>query len=378
MKLKPLEKVALSLFILSVVITILVIAKVVLIPLAISMLLTYLLYPLVRKIESWGVHRGVAIFIVLFTALSLFGGAVLFVSVKISNTALNVEVLKEQIDRRTDSMINIMENDFGWNRETIESNLKKVTSNIASSWQEKVGGVFSKTTTTLFQIGILPVFIFFFLYYRTKTAYFLFKLVGRKQKRTTLTVLRKVSDVATKYITGLLIVMLVLSILNTIGLYIIGVPNGIVFGILAAILNLIPYLGMFIGNIITIVYVIFAVPDSSSMAVQVFLVYTFIQFLENNLITPNIVGNNIKINPFAIIVGVVLANLVWGVAGMLIIIPFLAIIKIIMWNIDDLKPFAYLISDRGTETQKMNFDWYKNLISKLKKKGRHFLTIIGL
>lgn len=365
---KPLEKVALSLFILSVLIAILVLAKTVLIPMAIGVFLTYLLYPLTRKIESWGVHRGIAISIVLLAALLLVGGAVLFVSIKISNTVLNVEVLKEQIDTRTDSFMNFMENELGLNRKTIESNVKKATSNITTSWQEKVGGVFSKTTTTLFQIGILPVFIFFFLFYRTKTAYFIFKLVGRKHKRTALTVLRNVSDVATKYITGQILVILILAILNTIGLYIIGVPNGIVFGILAAILNLIPYLGMFMGNVITIVYVLFTVPDSTSMAVQVFLVYSFIQFLENNLITPNIVGNNIKINPFAIIVGVLLANLVWGIAGMLIIIPFLAIMKIIMRNVDDLKPFAYLISDRGTEKQKIHIDWWDKLISKIKKK----------
>ncbi|GAB1453132.1 AI-2E family transporter [Draconibacterium sp.] len=368
MKLKPLEKVALSLFIFSVVIAILVLAKVVLIPLAISVFLTYMLYPLTRKIEGWGVHRGVAISIVLLITLMLFAGAVLFVSVKVSNTALNVELLKERVDSRTDSIMNTMENELGLNRSTIETNIKKATSSITSSWQEKVGGIFSKTTTTLFQIGILPVFIFFLLYYRTKTAYFIFRLVGRHKKRTTLKVLKQVANVATKYLTGQLLVILVLSVLNTIGLYIIGVPNGIIFGILAAVLNLIPYLGMFMGNVITIVYVLFTVPDSSSMAVQVFLVYTFIQFLENNLITPNIVGNNIKINPLAIIIGVLLANLVWGIAGMLIIIPFLAIMKIIMQNVDDLKPFAYLISDRGTEKQKIHISWWSKLKSKFTNK----------
>jgi predicted PurR-regulated permease PerM len=200
-------------------------------------------------------------------------------------------------------------------------------------------------------------------------------LVGRKKKRTTLIVLRDVANVATKYLTGQLLVILVLSVLNTAGLYIIGVPNGFVFGILAAILNLIPYLGMFLGNVITIVYVLFTVPDSSSMAFQVFLVFSIIQFLENNLITPNIVGNNIKINPFAIIIGVLLANLVWGVAGMLIIIPFLAILKIIMRNVDDLKPFAYLISDRGTEKQRIRMGWLKSLVSKIKKKSSSFFKI---
>jgi predicted PurR-regulated permease PerM len=368
MKITPLQKVALSLFIFSVVIAILVLAKVVLIPLAISVFLTYMLFSVTRRIERWGIHRGVSIAIVLFVALLLFGGAVLFVSIKVSNTALNVELLKEQIDSRTDSIMNTMENSFGLKRSTIEANVKKATSNITTSWQEKVGGVFSKTTTTLFQIGVLPVFVFFFLFYRTKTAYFIFKLVGRKQKSTALTVLRDVATVATKYLTGQLLVILVLSVLNTIGLYIIGVPNGFIFGILAAILNLIPYLGMFLGNVITIVYVLFTVPDSSGLAFQVFLVFTLIQFLENNLITPNIVGNNIKINPFAIIIGVLLANLVWGVAGMLIIIPFLAIMKIIMRNVDDLKPFAYLISDKGTEKQRIKFAWWNSLISKFKKK----------
>ncbi len=364
MKLIPLEKVALSLFILSLVIVMLVLAKLVLVPIAVSVLLTYLLYPLTWRIERWGVHRGVSIAIVLFIALLLFGGAVLLVSVKISNTALNVELLKEQIDTRTDSLMNTLESELDLNRKTIESNIKKATSNITSSWQEKIGGLFAKTTTILFQIGILPVFIFFFLFYRTKTAYFIFKLVDRKHKRTTLKVLKEIAHVATKYITGQLLVIFVLSVLNTIGLYIIGVPNGIIFGILTAVLNLIPYLGMILGNVITILYVVFAVPDSTSMAFQVFLVYAFIQFLENNLITPNIVGNNININPLAIIIGVLLANLVWGIAGMLIIIPFLAIMKIIMRNVDDLKPYAYLISNRGVEKQKISFVWWKRLKSR--------------
>ncbi len=375
MKLKPLEKTVLYLFILSIVIALLVLAKVVLVPMAISVFLTYLLYPITRRIEKFGIHRGVAISIVMLIALLFFGGAVLFVSVKVSNTELNVELLKERIDEKTDSFMSTMENNFGLNRSTMETNIKKATSNITSSWSEKVGSFFSKTTTTLFQIGILPVFIFFFLFYRTKTAYFIFKLVGRKQKRTALIVLRNVADVATKYLTGQILVILVLSVLNTFGLYIIGVPNGIIFGILTAILNLIPYLGIFMGNIITILYVLFTVPDSTNMAVQVFLVYAFIQFLENNLITPNIVGNKIKINPLAIIIGILMANLVWGIAGMLVVIPFLAIMKIIMRNVDDLKPFAYLISDNGTEKQKINIDWWNRLMSKFKKIYRQFLKI---
>lgn len=365
MNLKPLEKICLSLIVFAIVITILILAKTILIPLFISILFAYLLYPLVWKIEKQGVHRGLSIAIVMVIALLIISGIILFVSIKASNFSLNIAEVKDHISARTNIIMDSLEDTIGLNKGTIEANLDKMLINISSSWQDKISGVFSKTTTIIFQIGIMPVFIFFLLYYRTKTAYFIFRLVGNKNRGTALVALRDIANVATKYLFGQLIVILVLSILNTVGLLIIGVPNSLFFGVLVAVLNVIPYLGLFIGNIVTIVYVLFTVPNSSSMALQVFVVYSAIQFLENNLITPNIVGNNIKINPFAIILGVLLANLVWGIAGMLIIIPFLAIFRIIMSHIEDLKPFAYLISDSVNENSKVKFKWWNSLITKI-------------
>ena len=362
-----LEKVALSLFIIAVVVAILILAKVVLIPLAISFFFTYLLYPVVNRIEKWGVHRGAAIFMVLFVALLLIGGTILGISVRLSNMTIDYADIKEQVDTKADMITDALEDKLGLNSNTIDNYTKKASSAITDSWENKMGSFFAATTNTLFQIGILPVFTFFLLFYRTKTAYFIFRLVGRKNKPVALRVLKDVSTVATQYLLGQLLVILVLTILNTAGLYIIGVPNGIVFGALAAVLNLIPYLGMFTGSMITILYVIFTISDPFNMALQVMLMYMGVQFLENNLITPNIVGNNIKINPFAIIFGILIANLIWGVAGMLLVIPFLAIFKIIMRNIDDLKPFAYLISEKGMENHKIKIAWWDNLVAKFKK-----------
>lgn len=365
MKLNSLEKVALSLVIFSITITILILAKTVLIPLVMSILLAYLLYPLAWKIERLGVHRGVSIAIVMLIALLIIGGLVLLVSIKASHLSLDIAEIKSQFTLRTGSLTRSLEKSLGLSRGTIISSFLTMTSNVTSMWQEKVAAVFSKTTTIIFQIGVLPVFVFFFLYYRTKMAYFILRLVGKESRHTALSVLRDIANVATKYLVGQMIVILVLSVLNTVGLYLIGVPNSLIFGVMAAVLNIIPYLGMFAGNIITIVYVLFAVPDSGAMAFQVFLVYSGIQFLENNLITPNIVGNNIKINPFAIIVGVLMANLVWGIAGMLIIIPLLAIMKIIMSHVDDLKAFAYLISDNSLPKKTIKLVKVNNLIAKI-------------
>ena len=362
-----LEKVALALFILSIVIAILITAKLVLIPLAISFFLAYLLYPLVWKIEKAGVPRGIAIFLVLLITIIIFAGLTLLISVKISNMSLDFNQIKEQIDTSTDAITRKLEEKTGLNSKTIESYIMKGVSSAMSTVEKKAGSLFSSTTSTIFQIGILPVFTFFLLYYRQKTASFIFRLVGHRHRAVTLKVLREISSVATKYFTGQIFVILILAVLNTIGLYIIGVPNAIVFGSLAAVLNLIPFIGMLSGTAITMLYVVFTVADPFHKILYILIMYIGVQFLENNLITPNIVGNNIKINPFAIIVSLLIANIIWGIAGMLIVIPFLAMMKIVMRNIDDLKPFAYLISDRGTPKQNRMVKWRQKLLSIFKK-----------
>jgi predicted PurR-regulated permease PerM len=212
------------------------------------------------------------------------------------------------------------------------------------------------------------VYTFFLLFYRTKTAHFIFRLTGRKNKRKTLDILRQVSTITTKYMSGLLIVVLILAVLNTAGLFIIGVRHALLFGILAALLNLIPYIGTFIGGLIPIVYVLLTSSSPFQVALQIFILFSVVQFLENNLITPNVVGNNIKINPLAIILSLLLGNMIWGIPGMLIVIPCLAILKIIMQNIEDLRPFAYLISDRGVANHEMPFRklWKRIRITKPK------------
>jgi len=102
---------------------------------------------------------------------------------------------------------------------------------------------------------------------------------------------------------------------------------------------------------------------------KVVIMFIIVQFLENNIITPNVVGSNVKINALTIIIGLLIGNLIWGIAGMLIIIPYIAILKIIMHNIDSLQPFASLISDEGLEKHQLHvlrfFKKYKEKIQKL-------------
>ncbi|GAB1405899.1 AI-2E family transporter [Lentimicrobium sp.] len=345
-----------------------ILARSVFVPVALSFFFAYLLYPVAWQLEKRGVHRGISIFIVILTAILVLGGIGLYAGIKISNANIDYAAIQEQIITKFESMQKVLEKKLGLNSSAMDDAVNRAVNAIGSSWESSVGMFFSRTTSTLFQLFLLPVFTFFIMFYRTKTAYFIFKIVGRKNKLVTLNILREISKVTGKYLGGILLVVFILSILNSIGLLIIGVPNAILFGILAALLNLIPYFGTLLGGAIPVLYVFFSVSDPFSMVFKIVILFIIIQFTENNLLTPNIVGNNIKLNPFAIILGLLIANLIWGIAGMLIVVPVMAILKIIMRNIPELKPYAYMLSDRGTEKYSFDFSKIKTKFLKLFQK----------
>ncbi len=357
-------KTALILFIAAIIITGLVLAKNVLIPFVVSIFFMYLLYPVVWRIEKQGINRVISILSVIILAIVIIGGITLFTTIRLSDTAINIKELKDQVSTKIDSLQGFLDARFGMHVSLTDRYLKQASDNIFSSWETRITDFFSATSIILFQIGILPVFTFFLLYYRTKSAYFILRLSGRKNRAKALFIMRETSNIATRYVGGILTVVLILAILNSLGLYIIGVPHAIMLGILAALLNLIPYIGTFIGGLIPVLYVLFTYNNPFETILQIIIMFVIVQFIENNLLTPNIVGNNVKINPLAIILSLLIANIIWGVAGMLIVVPCLAIAKIIMRNIDGMKPFAYLISDRGMEKYKFKFDYLKKFKNK--------------
>lgn len=353
MKKSGLIKLGFALIIISLLLVFIILAKNILIPFVVAMFFAYLLYPIVWRIERFGVNRAISILTVLLVTIVILSGIGLLISIQASNMDIDLNQIKEQFDDKSASIQNLIQNKLGINGPTVDHYLNQAMDNLITSWQSEIGVVFAATTTTIFQIGILPVFIFFLLFYRTKTARFIFRITGKKNRPTTLRILREVSTVTTKYLGGLFLVVSILAILNSLGLFIIGVKHALIFGIVAALLNLIPYIGTFLGGFIPFMYVFLTVPEPLHPMLKVAALFMVIQFIENNLLTPNIVGNSIKLNPLAIILSLLFANMVWGIAGMLIIVPVLATLKVIMRNVDGLKPYAFLISDRGVEKHRI-------------------------
>ncbi|MGW8316778.1 MAG: AI-2E family transporter, partial [Bacteroidales bacterium] len=134
-------------------------------------------------------------------------------------------------------------------------------------------------------------------------------------------------------------------------------------GFTSAFFNFIPYFGTLMGGAIPLLFVLLTTSDPLHNALYVIILYAIVQVTENNILTPNIVGGNVKINPFFIILGLMAGGMIWGIPGMLVIVPFLAILRIICYHIEKMRPYAFLLGPRGTQKHSITMNKIKNALN---------------
>ena len=227
--------------------------------------------------------------------------------------------------------------------------------------------IFAATTGTIFALFMQPVYVFLFLYYRTKFAYFYLKIVGRDNRPIAVAALREIASVVTRYMLGVTMVVLILCFFNSAGLLLIGIKYPLLLGVIMALFSFIPYFGNIIGGMVVLTFALLT-GDSTVLAFRV-VIFTFIvHFVENNILSPNIVGNNIRINPFVIILGLIVGAMIWGIPGMLVTIPFLAMFKIVLKTIPSMQAFAFLMGTRGTKKHEFTVKNIRELFINFKKR----------
>jgi len=328
-------------------------------PLAFGALFSYLLYPVVNFLEKRRFPRILSILIAIFLALVIIAGLFLLLYRQMANMFENFEAMREQVISNIELLQRNLAAFLGVKNNGVEVFLKDQFDLFFGSANGGIRKAFTATTGTLFRIIILPIYVFLLLYYRTKFAYFILKITPDHAKQTTINILREISSVSGKYMGGVSVVVLILCILNSSGLAIIGVEYAILLGIISAFFNFIPYFGTLMGGAIPLSFVLMTTDQPLYYGFRVFILFLLVQFTENYILTPNIVGGNVKINPLIIIVGLVVGGVIWGIPGLLVIVPFLAILKIIFSHIPPLQPYAYLLGLKGTQRYALTFSKVK-------------------
>jgi len=336
-------------------------------PIAFGLLLAYLLYPIASWLEKKKLPRILANMIVVIGALSILAGLILFAYRMISSVTSKLpELIETGITNLSEMLADIVPY-LGFDSGDTQKFIEEQGSSFLESSGEHVGTLFKATSSTIVAIGLMPVYIFMFLYFRTKFMYFLLKLAGKSFKESMIGILRETSTVMVQYISGVFIVVLILCVINSLGLWIIGLKHAIALGIISALFNFIPYFGTVLGGMVPILFA-FLFEGNPGLALKVLVLFIIIQFIENNLLTPNIVGGNVKINPFFVITGLVAASMVWGIPGMLLVVPFLASLRIIFSYNEALQPYAFLLGTEGTGKHSITLDKIKALWTKKRNK----------
>ncbi len=176
-------------------------------------------------------------------------------------------------------------------------------------------------------------------------------------------VVKKVSMVSQKYLMGIFLDVVILSVLNSTGFLILGLPHAILFGVLASMLNIIPYVGVMIGSILPILMALLT-KDQMSYALGVAAVCFFVQFLDNNFITPLVVGSSVSINPLTATLVLIASAYIWGIPGMVLCLPLTGMAKVVCDHVDSLKPYGYLLGEE------VNFSEQEHVQDKVMKRFR--------
>lgn len=328
---------------------ILVLAKPILIPLSVAMLIAFILLPLAKKFESWGVKRILATFLSMFSVFLLLVGVIFFFSTQVISLSEEFSNFQDRILHSfTDITLYINKNvpfieDLG--KDELFDRLK--------GWlEDSMGSMVKKSinSTTTFLAGLLAtvVFTFLILIYRDGLTTAFAKFSPEDKRERVVKMFKSVQQVGLSYLLGMMLLILVLGLANSIGLWIIGIDNPFLFGFLGATLSIIPYIGTVAGAIIPIVYA-FVSYDSIWIPVAVGLLFWFVQLVSDNFLSPKIVGSSLKLNALTAILSLFVGAVVWGVAGMILFLPFAAMLKVVCEEYDELKPIALLIGSQNYE-----------------------------
>jgi predicted PurR-regulated permease PerM len=189
---------------------------------------------------------------------------------------------------------------------------------------------------------LVPVYASLILIYRNTLFTFLVSMIPADAGSQLHAIILEAVTSYYNFIRGMIIVYFIVGILNSIGLYFLSIPNPFFFGFIASILTIVPYIGITVGAILPVTMA-WVSHDSIWYPLGVVIVFSFVQILEANIIFPLAVGNRLKINPLSIIVVVMLGGFLWGPSGMILFIPFIAVLKLISDKIPSWKPLSLLL-----------------------------------
>jgi predicted PurR-regulated permease PerM len=290
------------------------------------------------------INRVIAIVItILLTFLVIVAFGALLIS-QISRFSDSWPVLVERFTSISGQAIAWISDNFDINPHKISDWVAKTRGDLITFSTGAIGKTLVVLGSALVVIFLLPVYIFLFLFYEPILIEFIKRLFGAENREKASEIAAQIKTVIQRYLVGLTIEVIIVATLETSALLILGIEYAFLLGIIGALLNVIPYIGGLVAVALPMA-VALATKSSPAFALYILVIYYIIQVIDNNYIVPRIVASKVKINALFSIAVVIAGNSLWGIPGMFLSIPLLAIVKLICDHIESLKPWGFLLGD---------------------------------
>ncbi|MEO9021627.1 MAG: AI-2E family transporter [Ginsengibacter sp.] len=345
------------------------IAQHILVPFAFAVLLTVLLLPVVIFLESKKLDKVLSIGISILLAIGFLAGIIYFLSSQIANFIQDVPSIKNHLNEHFITIQNWVYHKFNIPFTEQNQYLSEQANKLKEGGTGYIRNTFFSITEALLLLVLIPIYTFLLLYYRLHIRNFLFIVFKKDNNEKVQSVLSKSRGMIRSYIIGLLIEMAIVATANSVGLLILGIKYAIFFGVLSALLNIIPYIGMFTATLFTIL-VTLTTSDNTSDLVWIIIIFYGIHIIDVNILMPKIVSSRLRINALISILGVIIGGALAGIPGLFLSVPAIALIKIICDHVESLEPWGILMGDDTTYSEKTRL--YKKIqqISKLGTRKR--------
>lgn len=324
------------------IVTILILAKKILIPIVFALLFSIVFLPIVKKLEKWGVNQVLSIIITISSALLL----IVLIGIALTYFVIDIYAdLPKVGDRIAKGSEIIIEEISKLSTISSEEIKDKIRGNFTSILSPAISITRDSVKFSILAIGntlLVILYTFLLLNYRQKIKKVLFKRKDEESVKRRVEIVNGIKDVVNGYFSGMLIVMVILSFLNSISLWIIGVDYPFFWGILAGFLVIIPYIGTILGGTFPLLYSL-ATSDSMVQPILILVVYVIVQQIEGNFITPKILGSRINFNMMTIIIAMFFGALIWGIPGLIISVPVIGVLHKIFMHYEDLEPIGELM-----------------------------------
>lgn len=344
-------RIAAAFFIVGCILVLIYLGSDIIFPLIMALLFAVLLRPISKFFnEKLKLPNLIAIGLTVIIALCSISSVILFMSQQIAEFMNDLPAIKENLTKNIWHVQQWIYSKFGMTiseqKTYIDDSMSEVDVISSSS--------VSSVTNGIMYLILIPIYTFLILNYRSLLLGFLLKLVAKKDIENLQEIITKIKSVIRSYITGLLIEVVIVAFLTSLGLWIIGLDYFVFLGVMTALLNLIPYIGILVACTISAFIAISGSTDPS-LILGVVIVNVIVQFIDNNIIIPKVVGSKVSVNALASMVGVIIGGSLAGIPGMFLAIPMIAVLKVIFDHSPPLKAYGYLMGDDIPKS----FDWNK-------------------